>query len=118
MSNAEDLDNYDKDKIEALEKKSKNSYSQKYRIIKTILMICAWISFGLNFELIGTALEDLKILLNVDYRNMANSYILRNTSYMIVTVFIGLVMDKLSNYSETLMAFAKALIILRMYLNY
>jgi F0F1-type ATP synthase assembly protein I len=58
-------------------------------------------------------MEDLKILLGVEYEAMSFSLVIRNIGYMVVTVFIGLVIDKLVNYSEALMALAKLLIILR-----
>jgi FHS family Na+ dependent glucose MFS transporter 1 len=99
-----------------LKEMEKNPYTMKYRIFKTLLMIFAWVSFGINLELIGTALEDLRILLNVDYQQMSFALSSRSTSYMIVTLIIGLVMDKLIKYSELLMAVAKLLIIIRNYI--
>jgi len=116
MDKNEELEEYNNNKKDEPDNAVKNTYSPPYRIIKTVLMICAWISFGLNFELIGPALEDLRVMLNVDYRSISNAFILRNTSYMVVTVFIGLVMDRLSNHSETLMAFAKAMIVIPTFL--
>ncbi len=63
----------------------------------------------LLLEPIGVALEDLRILLDVDYKSISVALVSRSISYMVVTVFIGFVIDKLSKYSEFMMAFAKLL---------
>ncbi len=63
----------------------------------------------LLLEPIGVALEDLRILLDVDYKSISVALVSRSISYMVVTVFIGFVIDKLSKYSDFLMAFAKLL---------
>ena len=76
-------------------------------------MIYAWVSFGINLELIGVTFEDLRILLNVDYQRMSVALVARSISYMVVTTFIGFVIDRLSRYSEFMMAFAKLLVIIR-----
>ena len=91
--------------------KLNNPYSTKYRIIKTILMIYAWISFGIQLEPIGVALEDLRILLNVDYSSISIALVSRSISYMIVTLFIGFVIDRLNKYSDFMMGFASLLMI-------
>ena len=95
-----------------LKEKQKNPYSNKYRYIKTVLMIYAWVSFGIQLEPIGVALEDLRILLEVDYKSISVALVSRSISYMIVTVFIGFVIDRLSKYSDFLMAFAKLLMVI------
>lgn len=114
MNNTEKLkeDNAFDNKSENIKQKtSVNLYSRKYRILKTILMITAWVSFGINFELIGAALEDLKILLNVNYEKIALALIMRSIGGMLITIFAGLLMDKLKNYSEFMFAFGKFLMI-------
>jgi hypothetical protein len=88
-----------------------NNYSLRYRIAKTIFMVFAWISFGMNSGLLGLALEDLKILLQTNYKDIVLSLVIRNIGYIVVTTFIGLVFDKLSGYSDLLMAFAKLMMI-------
>ena len=76
-------------------------------------MILAWISFGLNNQLVSTSFEDLKIFLNVDYQRISVAPIARVTSYMIVTLFIGYFLDKYVKKSEIIMAIGKVLMILR-----
>jgi fucose permease len=90
-----------------------DQYTARYRILKSILMILAWISFGINMELTGSAFEDLKILLNVNYQNIAFTLVVRSIGYILMTLTIGLFMDKILNYSDLLMAGAKLLIIIR-----
>lgn len=87
-------------------RKDNDMYTSNYRMTKTILLILAWISLGLNLEMIGSTLEDLKIFLNVDYSTISFSIILRNCSYLVVTIFLGLVLDKCAHFSELLMSFA------------
>ncbi len=88
-----------------------NSYTKWYRIMKTIFMVVAWISFGMNLEIVSPALEDLRILLQTNYQDIVLGLLLRNIGYMVVTTFIGLVYDKLNNYSDCLMAFATFIMI-------
>ncbi len=90
-----------------------NNYTTRYRIAKTILMIFAWITFGINNEIVATALEDLKVLLQTNYQDIGFALVLRNIGYMSVTAFIGLVYDRFIDHSETIMAFAKILMIIR-----
>ena len=90
-----------------------NPYSLQYRIFKTLLMIFAWISFGLNNQLLTISLEDLKILLNADYKRVSVATIARVTSYMFCSSFSGLILDKFNKRSEYMMAIAKFFMILR-----
>ncbi|CAF1128487.1 unnamed protein product [Brachionus calyciflorus] len=87
-----------------------DAYTLNYRIIKTTLLIFAWISFGLNLEIIGPTFEDLKIYLQVNYSSISFALVLRNIGYLILTILFGLVLDKYSKYSETLMSIASAVI--------
>jgi hypothetical protein len=102
-----------KRKLSAVHAQVHGGYTQKYRIIKTVLMIMAWISYGLNFELTGTTLEDLRVLLSINYQSVAFLIVIRNIGYIIVSVGAGLVLDKLIKYADLLMAFASILIIIR-----
>ncbi|RNA38239.1 sodium-dependent glucose transporter 1A-like [Brachionus plicatilis] len=86
------------------------SYTLYYRFLKTVLLIFAWISFGLNFEIVGPTFEDLKTYLQVNYSSISFALVLRNIGYLSLTVLFGLVLDKYSKYSENLMAFSSALI--------
>ena len=87
-------------------------HSTNYKLVKTILLIFTWISFGLNFEMIGPTLEDLRILLNVNYTSISFALVLRNFGYLMLTLLFGLVLDKISKFSEVLMAIASALVAL------
>lgn len=86
------------------------AYTLYYRFIKTILLILAWISFGLNFEIIGPTFEDLKIYLKVNYSSISFVLVLRNVGYLALTLLFGLLLDKYSRHSEYLMACSSALI--------
>lgn len=90
--------------------KPKEKYSFNYRIIKTVLLVLTWISFGLNFELIGSTMEDLKIYLEVNYSRYSFGLVLRNTGYLTITLLLGFLLDKLSNFSDILMAVSSIII--------
>lgn len=85
-----------------------DKYTINYRIVKTIVLILAWVSLGVNLEMIGPTLEDLKIFLNIDYSTISIALILRNVSYLGVTVVFGLFLQKFTNYYELIMAFSSA----------
>ena len=90
-----------------------NNYSSKYRIIKTLLMTAAWVSLGINIEISKTSLEDLKILLNINYQSVSFGLVIRSIGYMTNSALAGLIADRFIHYSDLLMAFGKLLIILR-----
>lgn len=91
----------------------KSEYSKKYRILKTLLVICSWISLSFNVEMIGPALEDLKILLNTNYQQIAFSVIVKNIGYLSMIMISGYLLEKFSKYTETLMGIAKLFIVIR-----
>ena len=88
-------------------------YSTKYRVIKTLLFICCWISMSFNNEMMGPALEDLKILLNANYQQISFAVIAKNIGYLTMTVFSGFILEKFSNHTHTLMACAKLFVAIR-----
>lgn len=90
--------------------KSKEKYSFNYKIVKTGLLILTWISFGLNFEMIGSTMEDLKIFLDVNYSTYSFGLVLRNSGYLAFTLMLGFCLDRLTNYSDILMAVSSLLI--------
>ena len=90
--------------------KPKQKYSFNFRIVKTALLILTWISFGLNFEMIGSTMEDLKIFLDVNYSKYSFGLVLRNSGYLAFTLLLGFCMDRLTNYSDILMAVSSVLI--------
>lgn len=75
--------------VESNEKKnqsnvnSTNPYTSKYRVLKTLLMLSAWVSFGYNQELARITLEDLKILLNTDYEGISFVILMRFAGAMV-----------------------------------
>ena len=89
---------------------SKTKYSMKYRLTKTFLMILTWICFGLNFEMIGITLEDLRVYLDVNYAQISFGLVLRNVGYLSLTLLFGLVFEKIAKYSDSYMAISSALI--------
>ena len=93
-------------------KRREDKYTTNYRLVKTALLILAWISLGTNLELIGPTFEDLKIFIDVDYSALSFGLILRNVSYLSLTVLFGLVLDKFSAYSELIMAVSSAIMAL------
>jgi fucose permease len=91
--------------IEMVAKQASPSlYSFRYRLFKTTLLILAWISFGMNFELIGSTLEDLKLFLAVDYQAVSSNLVARNVGYLLFVFLSGYLLDKYANYSDLLMA--------------
>lgn len=91
--------------------KSSSRYSMKYRIIRSIFLIYSWISLGFNMELIGPCLEDLRILLGVNYQSISFALIVRNIGYLSLTLISGYIHDKLGNYTDLLMAISNLFII-------
>ena len=92
-----------------LHKTNLNPYSSKYRILKTILMVFAWISFGINQELARITLEDLKILLEVNYEGISFVILMRFAGAMVSAVFSGYLMNTFSLHMETILAVGKLL---------
>lgn len=108
---------YDYQGEEMLQKSISNrrkdeKYTMKYRFVKTVVLILAWVSLGINLEMIGPTLEDLKIYLNIDYTTISLALILRNCSYMGMTILFGLFINKLNNYYEIVMACSSAIMAL------
>ena len=46
-------------------------YTTKYRVFKTSLLILAFVSYGLNFEIVGPTLEDLRVQMSVNYSEIS-----------------------------------------------
>ena len=88
-------------------------YSMRYRILKTVLLIFAWISFGLNNEIISSTYEDLRISLSLNYDGISTAIVLRGIGLFIMMFFSGYLYDKLSNYSDLLMAISGFFLVLR-----
>jgi hypothetical protein len=104
-------------KVKLINETQLNPYSSKYRILKTIFMFIAWISFGLNQELARLTLEDLRIFLNTNYQGVSFVILMRFFGAMVIVVFAGLIMDKFCKYTEILMAIGKLLMATRKLTN-
>lgn len=87
--------------------------SMRFRILKSLLLVAAWISFGMNFEVIGSTLEDLKLYLNVDYHSVSFSLTLRNIGYLVMVSFSGYLFDRFPRYADLVMCLSSLLIAIR-----
>jgi fucose permease len=85
-------------------------FSFQYRLVKTGMLIAAWISFGLNYEMIGPTFEDLKVYLEINYTQISFGLVLRNLGYMGLSLALGVVFDKVSHFSDLLMALSSVVI--------
>jgi hypothetical protein len=94
-------------------KKQSSKYTYLYRVLKTILFHCAYLSLGLNSEIYGVTSEDLKILLNVNYQRVASLYISKVIGFLIFLPIFGLIIDPFLKYSDFLIALANLGIALR-----
>lgn len=92
-------------------------YSMKYRVLKTILLTFAWISFGLNNEIISSTYEDLRISLSLNYDGISTAMVNRGIGMLIMMFFSGYLYDKFSNYAELLMAVSGFFLVLRKIIN-
>ena len=101
------------DEVTSLSNRETQRYSLTYRLVKTFLMIATWIAFGLTMEIVGPTFEDLKIRLNLSYKEISFALVLRAVGYIAFAFFSGLFLDKLSKYAEFVMAGATVLRCLR-----
>jgi fucose permease len=85
-------------------------YTNRYRLAKTLLLILTFISFGLNFELIGPTLEDLRVYMNVNYSQISFSLVMRSIGYLGLTALFGLILDKFTNYFDILMSISSLIV--------
>ena len=95
---------------------SSSKITMRFRILKTLLLVGAWISFGMNFEVIGSTLEDLKLFLNVDYHKVSFNLVLRNTGYLVMVFFSGILFDRFPKYSDLFMCLSSVIFAVRKYL--
>lgn len=95
--------------------KATDKYTFTYRILKTLLLIFAWISFGINNEMIGSTLEDLKILVNLNYESISFGLVLRGFGTLSMMLVSGVLYDKLSAYAELIMAISSFILTFRNY---
>ena len=95
-----------------------SQYTYRYRILKTVLLIFAWITFGANNEIIGSTYEDLRISLGLDYKGISTALVIKSVGSFIMLLFSGVLYDKLSNYADLLMAISGFFLLLRKKFNY
>lgn len=89
----------------------------RFRILKTLLLVAAWISFGMNFEVIGSTLEDLKLFLQVDYQSVSFNLVLRNIGYLVMVSFSGYIFDCFPRYYDLFMCLSSVLFAIRKFLQ-
>lgn len=75
-------------------------YSPGYRIFKTILFMFAYISLGVNNEIFSVVFEDLKILFNINYKQMASMMIAKSVGFVICLAIVGLILERFIKYSD------------------
>ena len=85
----------------------------KYRIVKTILLSLIWVSMGFNIEIFSPALEDLKILFNMNYETYAIILIMRTIGNIIATLITGLTLNRFLEHSTMVIIVAKLIFIIR-----
>ena len=96
--------------------KQTDKYTYLYRIVKTCLLVLAWVSFGINNEIVGSTLEDLRILLDSNYENISLALELRGLGYLIFVLFSGYLYDNFKEYSDLIMAIASFFFAFRKFL--
>ena len=85
-------------------------YTLNYRFVKTALLIFAWVSYSVNFEMIGPTFEDLRHYLECDYTSISFGLVLRNLGFLVFTFIFGLVFDRVAKFSELLLAISSFII--------
>lgn len=90
-----------------------SKYTYRYRILKTVLLIFAWISFGINNEIIASTYEDLKILLNLNYNGIATALVLNSVGFLCTMFISGYLYDRFSSHAELLMAISGFFLVTR-----
>ena len=101
-----DIENF-QSKVELNKKQSMevvSKYTTKYRVVKTCLLISAWIAFGLNNELTGSTYEDLRILLELDYNGISTAQVVKSIGMLTTMFFTGVLYDNMKAYTDLLMA--------------
>ena len=81
-------------------------YSFRYRVLKTVLFHFSCLSLGVTSEIFGTTNEDLRILLNVNYKKVSTLIIARIIGYMTSLFVTGIIIDPFLKYSDLLIAIA------------
>ena len=92
-----------------------NPYTSRYRLLKTGLLTFTLIVFGANIDLISTSLEDLRILLAVNYQDISVGVAMKMFGCMTAMLFTGYVYDKFVGYSDGILVSANLLILISMY---
>lgn len=109
----------------------KDMYTFPYRIVKTCLLVFAWISFGINNEIVGSTFEDLRILIRSenpslsesnqtmnatvinDYQRLSLGLELRGFGCLVTLLLAGGIYDKLINYADLIMGISSFIFVLR-----
>ena len=98
-----------------LERKPFSKYTRNYRTLKTIVLLCSWISYGMNNEIVSSTFEDLRVHLGLNYDGITYLLVVRDFGSLGMMFFSGLIYDKFSNYSELIMSMGGLFLVLRMF---
>ena len=97
------------------ERKPFSKYTRNYRILKTIVLLCSWISYGMNNEIVSSTFEDLRVHLSLNYDGITYLLVVRDFGSLGMMFFSGFIYDKFSNYSELIMSMGGLFLVLRMF---
>jgi hypothetical protein len=86
---------------------------RKNRILQTIFLALIWVSMGFNIEIFGPALEDIRILFNIDYKKFSILLITRTIGNIIATFLAGVTLSRLLDHSTLVLIIAKLAFIIR-----
>ena len=99
--------------METANEKTNELYSFKYRIVKTVLLIFSWIASGLSMEVVGPTFEDLRVNFDLSYTDLALGLVLRASGFLVFTFLSGLIIDKLTKYTDSIMAISGLIRVIR-----
>ena len=90
-----------------------NPYSTRYRVAKTAALVIAWLSYGVNMEMIGPTLEDLRLLLGFGYTDIAFGMVMRSLGNVLFIPFSGILLDRFSRHAELVLVIGSIFIAIR-----
>jgi hypothetical protein len=101
LNNLNSCDSY---KVETENNFVKSKRIVIYRYLKTVILILGWISLGFTNEIIGPTLEDLRILMKLNYQQIATCTALKTFGFLIGIWLSSIFLRRLSNYANFVIA--------------
>ena len=92
---------------------AKSKYTLRYRVLKTILFHCAFLSLGLISEIYGVTYEDLRILLDANYQLVGRLFIGKIVGYIVSLSIVGCFIDSYLKYCDLFIALANLALAIR-----